>query len=241
MLRYLDLALFSALLFSSCLAESPPIFQGPKLFITVAGGQVLGKYPFLSQAKRALKNFPDGATTPLRMIVEVNNGRVNQDPSYVGGENQAGGLQFGFNVWWNSWTDIEQMMTIAQASLGDTKGRFIVVAGVATGFNKFWSGWDSIDEMLWVAQDYLDRPKGDVKGIFIVVVGLKVIGKYTLLSQAQAKLKIYPQGAKSPSRIIFEVKNGNILDDPRTISGRNQMPGNNAGFNSYWTGWDEVD
>jgi len=230
------------------------------------------------------------------MIAEAIDDRVNRDPRIVGGQDQSEGLRNGFNIWWNTWDDIERMISVAQVSLGDPKGKFLVVAGskvladvtslkaakavlvnkylsgattpsrmvvevvngqvlndpriiagqsqelgVAAGFNRYWTGWDDIDTMLWYAQEYLDMPKGDVTGVFIVVANMKVIGKYELLSMAKAQLNLYPQGAKSPIRLMFQVENDIINDDPRTIAGRNQVYGNNAGFNSYWTSWAEVD
>jgi len=263
-------------------------------FVAVTTEKILGKYSKLAKAKKALNQFPPGANRPLRMIAEVKDNKIDWDPRFVGGEDQSQGLAAGFNIWWETWDDIENMISVARKALGDPKGVFIVVAdgkalgkfeslqkaksaldqfppnsktprmvvevkngkvlddprlvagqsqerGLKEGFNRYWTGWEEIDSMLWVAQYYLDQPKGPAKGEFIVVVAGQVKGKFKFLSKAQAVLNNYPEGSKPPSRLILEVKDGKVLDDPRMIAGRNQELGISAGFNSYWTGWDDID
>jgi len=103
-------------------------------FVAVTTEKILGKYSKLAKAKKALNQFPPGANRPLRMIAEVKDNKIDWDPRFVGGEDQSQGLAAGFNIWWETWDDIENMISVARKALGDPKGVFIVVAdGKALG------------------------------------------------------------------------------------------------------------
>ena len=46
--------------------------------------------------------------------------------------------------------------------------------------------------------------------------------------------KKYGRGVASPQRMVCEVLNGKVIDDPHTCGGQNRGGGVNAGFNKYW-------
>lgn len=69
-------------------------------------------------------------------------------------------------------------------------------------------------------------------GSFIVVAKEKVVGKFKDLCKAKVVLEKYPKGARTPSRTIFEVKNGKVQPNPQTIAGHNQ-----AAFNPWYWDW----
>lgn len=290
----LFVVLFFALSFTLATPGFGYISPGPSIFIVVADNRVIGKYKRISDAKAALRVYKKGARTPKRMIVEAKGGRVDEDPRFVGGEEQQAGLRNGFNIWWSGWKDIDVMLNVAQISLGDTRGFFLSVtdtkvlgqfnslskakqallrfknqrrpsrmvvevqdgkvlddprrvggqnqlAGMVTGFNRFWRDWDDVDEMLWVAEDYLYRKKNlDTYGVFIVVINRKVVGKFDRLSLAKQALKKYPVN-RPPSRCVVEVIHNRVHSDPRMIAGRDQEAGITHGFNRYWTGWSDID
>lgn len=172
--RYWELALIAILLVTQTTISHASNTE----FIVVVGSKVLKKDLSLVQAKKLLReNYPLGARTPLRIILEVKGGVINNDPSFVGGEEQAAGMAEGFNIWWNYWTDVEKMITVAQNSMGDVKGRFLVV-------------YDS-----------------------------KVVGDFKSLKAAQDRLMEYPKAQRKPSRMVVEVQNDRVLDDPRSSWG----------------------
>eukprot|EP01083_Nonionella_stella_P088158 245508_1 len=78
-------------------------------------------------ARSAMENGR-GASNPQRMVCEVRNGKVNDDPHTCGGQNQGGGLKEGFNKWWNGWDAIHEMNAIAQKHCVKPV-KFVVVAG----------------------------------------------------------------------------------------------------------------
>lgn len=74
---------------------------------------------------------------------------------------------------------------------------------------------------------------------FYAVVGSVPTGPFSLI-HAKNILHKYPRGNRPPSRAIFEVINGVIVQDPHRVGGENQGLALNAGFNRYWTGWDDI-
>lgn len=70
---------------------------------------------------------------------------------------------------------------------------------------------DLCRKIISIAQNTL----GDPKGRFLVVYANEVVGDFKSLRKAKDKLMEYPKPQRKPSRIVVEVKNGRVLDDPR--------------------------
>jgi len=171
-------------------------------FLVVVGQNVLGRFKKLSLAQAVLNRYPKASKTPVRCILEIKNGKVDNDPRYIAGRYQ--------------------------------------VDGIDAGFNFHWPGWDAIDKMISVGEGYLMSLQNP-KGTFLVVAGDTVLGEYNNLNSAKNALKSYPSGARKPSRMVIEVRNGKVLYDPRLVAGQNQEAGIVNGFNRYWTGWPDID
>ncbi|CAB9513303.1 expressed unknown protein [Seminavis robusta] len=99
------------------------------------------------------------------------------------------------------------------------------------GFNKFWWGWPQINQMMDVAERYYEN---EVHYRFLVIEGTNVKGKYAKLDDAKAKLKTIKNG----NRMIAEVKETKVLENPHRIAGQAQEP--DLGFNKYWGGWNDI-
>eukprot|EP01083_Nonionella_stella_P152172 487394_1 len=168
-------------------------------FVVVAGGKVVHESKQIASCKEYLmKNYGRGASNPQRMVCEVRNGKVNDDPHTCGDQDQGGGLKTGFNKWWN--------------------------------------GWDAIHEMNAIAQKHCVKP---VK--FVVVAGGQVVHESKQIATCKEYLmKNYGRGASNPQRMVCEVRNGKVNDDPHTCGGQNQGGGLKEGFNKWWNGWGAI-
>ena len=67
-----------------------------------------------------------------------------------------------------------------------------------------------------------------------MVAGNSVVGSFRDLEEAKQVLAQLSQG----SRLVAEMRNWKVLEDPHQIAGQNQNPEN--GFNKHWTGWDDI-
>ena len=67
-----------------------------------------------------------------------------------------------------------------------------------------------------------------------MVAGNSVVGSFRDLEEAKQVLAQLSQG----SRLVAEMRNWKVLEDPHQIAGQGQNPTN--GFNKYWTGWDDI-
>lgn len=103
----------------------------PVSFVVVAQSSVVGLYSNIEDAKKKLFDYPVGSWSPSRMIVEVFGKEVQPDPHTVGGQNQGGGMNTGFNKWWWDWNDIHRMASIAQTFMDGKHSMFAVVANQA--------------------------------------------------------------------------------------------------------------
>jgi uncharacterized protein YwgA len=85
-------------------------------YLIVAGGQVVFDNNDLEACKKYLMDkYGRKASQPSRMIVEVGTDEdVDADPHDVGGQNQGGGFDAGFNKWWRNWDDIKSMTAVAE-------------------------------------------------------------------------------------------------------------------------------
>lgn len=113
--------------------------------------------------------------------------------------------------------------------------------------NKFWRFKSEVERMYKTAKDYNDKvskivgtPLRDAYGTFIVVSELKIFGKYDKLSDAKNVLMKEFKKTSVQSRVIFEVKNGEIVQDPHIIAGQNQGSGLRRGFNKFWWGKEDI-
>lgn len=105
--------------------------------------------------------------------------------------------------------------------------------GVTDGFNKWWLDWSDIHKMVAVGTEYL------VETIYLVIADGKVIGEFNDVEKAKEALKGFPSRARTPSRLVVEVVNGEVQPDPHTVGGQKQEEGVAAGFNKFW--WDTDD
>ena len=91
-------------------------------FMIVADGKVVHHSADLEDNKNYLNTkYGKGVNSPSRMIVDVSNGTVSEDPHTVGGQNQGGGVNAGFNKWWWNWNDIHAMTAVAKNYLKTNK------------------------------------------------------------------------------------------------------------------------
>ena len=67
----------------------------------------------------------------------------------------------------------------------------------------------------------------------MVVVGDSVVGRFSDLNKAKEELGKHTSG----SRLIAELKDGKLVEDPHQIAGEDQLPEN--GYNKHWS--DSVD
>lgn len=89
-----------------------------RYFLIVADENVVFYSADLEDCKDYLfTNYKQGLSTPRRMIVEVLDGEVSEDPYTVGGQNQGGGVDAGFNKFWMDWDDIYSMTAVAEEYL----------------------------------------------------------------------------------------------------------------------------
>lgn len=93
-----------------------------KYFLIVANGAVVHHSADIEDNKKYLMTkYGSGASRPSRMIAEVSGGKVAEDPHTVGGQNQGGGVNAGFNKWWLNWNDIHKMTAVAKQYLAQNK------------------------------------------------------------------------------------------------------------------------
>jgi len=156
-----------------------------------------------------LDSYAIGAKSPSRAILEVKNGILNEDPTIVGGKNQAAGMKEGFNSFWLNNNDLKDMV--------DLGGKY----------------YSTISSSLACKEE-------DVVGTFVVVVTRTPKGVFASLCHAKAVLYKYASGASTPSRVIFEAKDGKLLRDPHKVAGQDQGAGTINGFNRHWTGWNDI-
>ena len=52
--------------------------------------------------------------------------------------------------------------------------------------------------------------------------------------------KNYEVGAPKPERMVCELRKGKVVEDPHTCGGQNQGDGLTAGFNKYWSDWQDI-
>lgn len=90
------------------------VIKEPVSFVLVEHPSKFGVYANLEDAKVDLMTYPLRAPSPSRMIAEVFGKVVQRDPHIVGGQNQRGGVNAGFNKWWNGWSDIHRMTAIVE-------------------------------------------------------------------------------------------------------------------------------
>ncbi len=116
-----------------------------------------------------------------------------------------------------------------------------VIAGIKqlpeNSFDVRWNGWVDINRMRRAATFwYADHFKNvrNVRGIFVVVDGDEVVGRYSRLRLAFLALRRH----KKRSHCVFEVKNGIVLHNPRTIAGYKQSP--EFGFDRYWMNRNDI-
>ena len=109
------------------------------------------------------------------------------------------------------------------------------------GFNSRWGGWHDINRMrraatFWYADRFMNVK--NIAGTFLVVdghtSGKAIITRYNYLRSAIIALRRH----KKKSRAIFEVKNGVVMGDPRTIAGYKQTP--DFGFDRRWINADDI-
>ena len=72
------------------------------------------------------------------------------------------------------------------------------------------------------------------EGNFLVVAENSVVRSFNDLNLAK---EVLAQLSKD-SRLIAEMRNGEVVADPHQIAGQNQNSEN--GFNKHWTGWDDI-
>ena len=110
-----------------------------------------------------------------------------------------------------------------------------VIAGIQqtpeNWFNNKWNGSSDIYRMrraatFWYADNF--KNVRNVNGMFFVIDGDSVASTHFRLRSAINALR----RAKKRSHCMFEVKNGIVLHDPRTIAGYKQTP--EFGFDRYW-------
>eukprot|EP00756_Hemistasia_phaeocysticola_P031978 Hpha_TRINITY_DN16386_c3_g14::TRINITY_DN16386_c3_g14_i1::g.62669::m.62669 len=88
-------------------------------FYVVGKSRVLGTFDTVEEARQFLnKTFTRGqddrGTESSRLVAEVKDGVLHEDPHTVGGLNQGGGAKAGFNKWWWDWSDIKVLMAIVK-------------------------------------------------------------------------------------------------------------------------------
>ena len=89
-------------------------------FLVVAAGEVVLDSHDVEVCKDYLMNkFGNGASTPQRMVCEVIDNKVKDDPHTCGGQNQGGGVDAGFNKFWRGWDEIREMNAVAQKYIDD--------------------------------------------------------------------------------------------------------------------------
>jgi hypothetical protein len=110
--------------------------------------------------------------------------------------------------------------------------------------NGVWKEISWVDEKgtkVIKGQAELNRFKGTTGAYFLVVVNKKVVHHSGDLEDCKKYLMTkFGKGANRPSRMICEVTNGKVVEDPHTVGGQNQGAGVNAGFNKWWMGWGEI-
>ena len=80
---------------------------------------MVGKYTSIETAKTVLGGISSGS----RLVAEVDSSNILQrDPHTVGGQKQSQGSAAGFNKYWLSWPDINNLMNIAQSYLNSPTG-----------------------------------------------------------------------------------------------------------------------
>ena len=131
------------------------------------------------------------------MVCEVRNGVVVDDPHTCGGQNQGG--------------------------------------GVNAGFNKYWNGWPAVYIMNAIAQKYVDthpqtsQAEAVKPNQFLVIARGKVVHVSDNVESCKDCLnKNYGRGVALPQRMVCEVRNGVVVDDPHTCGGQNQGGGVNV-------------
>ncbi len=111
--------------------------------------------------------------------------------------------------------------------------------GVGAGFNKYWNDWYSIRAMKTVVRFHID--KKNYTGHLYVVAGGSIVHDSTNVESCKNYLNNnYGRGASNPQRMIVEVMNGQIVQDPHSCAGQDQGGGVNTGFNKYWNNWDSI-
>lgn len=99
------------------------------------------------------------------------------------------------------------------------------------GFNNYWHDGSDINRMCSLLSNRVLA--------YCVVAGSSAQGPFSL-THAKSILNKYPRGETPPSRAVFEVRDGVVLQDPHHVGGENQGIALKAGFNRYWTGWDDI-
>ena len=111
--------------------------------------------------------------------------------------------------------------------------------GVAAGFNKYWNDWYSIRSMQAIVRSKVEP--NVYGGHLYVVAGNTIVKDSTNIEVCKNYLnQHYGRGASSPQRMIVEVKNGKVIQDPHSCAGQNQGGGVGAGFNKWWNDWPDI-
>jgi len=136
------------------------------------------------------------------MICEVKDGRVLGNPHTIDGHKQQ--LWNGFNKAWKGWDDIQAMRAICAANTPCT--RPVCSSKSSTATTTTTTGSSS----------------------FCVVSQGKLVGAYCDVNEAKLALNRNARG----SRMICEVKDGRVMENPDTIDGHPQQVWN--GFKKWW-------
>lgn len=176
--------------------------------------EVAGIYCTLEEAKQKLFEYAEGVTYPSRLIAEVVDGLLNDNPKYIDGEPQVDGPDAGFNKYWKDAEDMERMNDIAK-----------------TAYEKEPT----------TCADEEEEGMDDAERIYYVVVEDEVVGRFCSVEEAKNRLRdVEGNDGEGPCRMVVEIVNGEVEDDPHWIDGEKQGDGIDAGFNKYWSNWEDI-